>query len=226
MSDATQMAQARSHEPTTERHPRTELLRRRGSLVIALIAELLVILLVMGGCKMTQRDEAASVSGETSSTIIASVDLDPARLEVVGCEDESFASHEGIDFPGLKCGVLSAPERRDVPAPGRVRLPFVIVPATQPGGSTAVYLSGGPGDSAVSQLELFTRLPTRSDAIVLLDQRGTGGAEPSLNCPEVEQAIWANFNSTDSASIEDDRLLDTYTESSSPTRPAHPGSPY
>ena len=47
-----------------------------------------------------------------------------------------------------------------------------------------LYLSGGPGDSALAEANNWIDYPIRQKRdIILLDQRGTGYSQPALNCP-------------------------------------------
>jgi pimeloyl-ACP methyl ester carboxylesterase len=87
--------------------------------------------------------------------------------------------------PGVErevlCGRLEVPERRDLAASRRISLSVVVLPATGPGPAPdPVYvLSGGPGQAATrgadrALVEHGATLKQR--AVVLVDQRGTGGS--------------------------------------------------
>ena len=99
------------------------------------------------------------------------------------------------------CGKLTVPERRIRPTGRQLRLPVVIfkhaetVAAREP----IVFLTGGPGQPSYiadqSQIdgwwEWINYLPQGHDLIVF-DQRGTGRAEPRLDCPKLaDPRIWA-----------------------------------
>jgi pimeloyl-ACP methyl ester carboxylesterase len=86
------------------------------------------------------------------------------------------------------CGTLTVPENRTVEGSNRVVLPVVILLSNSGDGAPAmVYLEGGPGGSATVGVADWARSPFRdTHDIVLFDQRGTGFAQPSLNCPEME----------------------------------------
>ncbi|WP_390590370.1 alpha/beta hydrolase [Simiduia litorea] len=68
-------------------------------------------------------------------------------------------------------------------------LPVVVLKSNQPNNHALLYLSGGPGGSAFLSAEdmiywqgQFARFDIASD-LVLIDRRGTGMAEPHLQCP-------------------------------------------
>lgn len=89
-------------------------------------------------------------------------------------------------------GWISVPESHFESTGNRIRLPFVRFKATTPNpGSSLVYLAGGPGGSGIAtarsvRFHLFMKLREAGDVIVL-DQRGTGAAEPSL----LTKASWS-----------------------------------
>lgn len=94
---------------------------------------------------------------------------------------------EGKD---VDCGYLIVPEDRTNPSSPTIKLAYTVLYATadtvKP--DPIIYLSGGPGGNAVGELEGWVGTSYIADRnLVLLDQRGTGYSEPSLNCPEVEQ---------------------------------------
>ena len=82
-------------------------------------------------------------------------------------------------------GWITVPESHYEPNGETIRLPFVRFRATTPNpGTPLVYLSGGPGSPGIGiaksiRFDLFMKLRAAGDVIVL-DQRGTGDAEPSL----------------------------------------------
>lgn len=68
------------------------------------------------------------------------------------------------------------------------QLPVVVLRATQPAQSAVLYLSGGPGGSAFLSAEdmiywqaQYQRMALDAD-LVLVDRRGTGLAQPQLQC--------------------------------------------
>lgn len=96
-------------------------------------------------------------------------------------------------FPELDrvtCGVLIVPEDRSDPAGSTVELAVAIIEAAD--GSTdsppIIFLEGGPGGSPLLSTDEFREMPmAQSNELVLIDQRGTGFSQPSLNCFELEE---------------------------------------
>src|SRR6202042_3380511 len=89
-----------------------------------------------------------------------------------------------------RCGTLRVPIDREHPKEGSIDLKVAIVPALNRRSTAAplFLLAGGPGQSAmqvyVALNGAFARI-NRNHAIVLLDQRGTGGSSPqSCEYPE------------------------------------------
>jgi pimeloyl-ACP methyl ester carboxylesterase len=89
----------------------------------------------------------------------------------------------------IRCGELIVPENRKEPTGTQVRLAIAIIASTaqNPEPDPVVYLEGGPGGSALAVPEWWYEDPLRERRdIVLIDQRGTGYSQPSLNCIEME----------------------------------------
>lgn len=90
----------------------------------------------------------------------------------------------------VTCGYLTVPEDRSQPDSRNIQLAVAIVsargPAPRP--DPLVYLSGGPGSSALVNATRFATgwswLLTNRDFVVF-DQRGTGFSRPALDCPEL-----------------------------------------
>ena len=89
----------------------------------------------------------------------------------------------------IDCGLLTVPEDRSDPNSPTIQLAVAIVAA--PDGSREppiLYLAGGPGGSAIDDYAAgpddwdYPFLQNRD--FILLDQRGTGYSQPSLDCPE------------------------------------------
>lgn len=96
----------------------------------------------------------------------------------------------------VQCGYLIVPEDRANPQ-RTIRLHVAVVAshAAAPAPDPLVFLNGGPG---VYTLDAAARLIAIHDAVlrerdlILFDQRGVGYSEPSLDCPELEEARLAN----------------------------------
>jgi pimeloyl-ACP methyl ester carboxylesterase len=86
-----------------------------------------------------------------------------------------------------RCGTLAVPEDRLTGQGRQIEIKFVVIPASGPhrAPDPVVYLAGGPGDSAIS--EIPGQLPgviglNQDRDLVFIDQRGTGGSN-GLTCP-------------------------------------------
>lgn len=93
----------------------------------------------------------------------------------------------------ITCGTLDVPENWDLPDGRQIPLAYLILKSTsaQPHPDPVVFLSGGPGLSALTTAEpwanVFTALRQDRD-IVLFDQRGTRLSSP-LRCEAHSQAL-------------------------------------
>ena len=121
----------------------------------------------------------------------ASADADEA--------DEAFQEEDcPVDVPAeyedrVTCGTLTVPERRTPEAdPSKTLvLPVVVIESRADDADDPLVFptSGGPGGGAVNSLWYFLdyadwALDDRD--VILVEQRGDGLAEPSLNCPELD----------------------------------------
>ncbi|MBP6298576.1 MAG: alpha/beta fold hydrolase [Anaerolineae bacterium] len=89
----------------------------------------------------------------------------------------------------VDCGYLSVPQHHDDPNGPAFQLAVAILrtdslaPKTDP----VIYLSGGPGGSALASLSGWIDLPIANDRdLIFLDQRGTGYSLPGLFCENYE----------------------------------------
>jgi pimeloyl-ACP methyl ester carboxylesterase len=175
--------------------------------MLALVAGLAVVVAAGGaGCSGDDDDEAdgfddAGGSGTTEPN------LPPATFRSDTCPMEVPATVE----VQVDCGWLTVPENRDDPETGTIDLAVAVLHsrAAQPKADPVVELTGGPGYPALPRIENYAKSPildTRD--LVLFDQRGLGFSKPSLNCAEVDEAIWQGFETTDAADVEGERILD------------------
>jgi pimeloyl-ACP methyl ester carboxylesterase len=100
-----------------------------------------------------------------------------AALPLHKCTVQSLAA---------RCGTLSVPENRAVPAGRTISLRIVVLPATmkRTHNDPFVYLAGGPGGAATQLTAVVAGIwfELRADRdILLVDQRGTGGSN-ALAC--------------------------------------------
>ncbi len=101
----------------------------------------------------------------------------------------------GLTAPTLECGTVTVPERRDDPDGNQVVLAVAVIHPPTAESEIAepplLYLSGGPGDSALSQLPDRVEHPLVTDRdVILVDLRGIGASTPSLSCPEIDDAAF------------------------------------
>lgn len=123
-------------------------------------------------------------------------------FEETGCDTPLFAGHipDGMQ---AECGLLTVKEdRHSRPGQGNeVVLPVVIIQATgpDPQPDPLLMLSGGPSDAGIDTFlgGAFATYPIAELAVardvILLDQRGTGNAQPRLDCPQVTAAHHATL---------------------------------
>ncbi len=88
------------------------------------------------------------------------------------------------------CGWLEVPEHwDDLDDPDTIRLHVGVFSAGSTSAEPVVYLEGGPGGDALANIDqafdvLFGALAQQHD-IVIIGQRGTGSADPTLSCEAV-----------------------------------------
>lgn len=88
------------------------------------------------------------------------------------------------------CGYLVVPESRARPHGQQLRLAVAIVPSQSPGphGDPIVFLPGGPGQDAISDIKQITETGLNRDRdLVVMSQRGTLSSPPALTCPEIDR---------------------------------------
>ena len=90
-------------------------------------------------------------------------------------------------------GWLITAEDRDQPSAREIRLPVVIIHArSATGKNPVVYLSGGPGTSAMNTAAYPGAYPWLEERdFIVVGQRGTQFATPALMCPEYRTAVAA-----------------------------------
>ncbi len=102
-----------------------------------------------------------------------------------------FELGEGLEEgKNVDCGYLIVPEDRSNPSSQTIKLAYAVLHASaaEVKPDPVIYLSGGPGGNAVAELNAWVGTSYFEDRdLILLDQRGTGYSEPTLNCPESEQ---------------------------------------
>ena len=105
----------------------------------------------------------------------------------------------------IECGTLTVPEDRSKPAGRQVVLPVAIVHTADPNPAPdpVVYFSGGPGAAGLTSAQGFLdKGQTGNRDVILFDQRGTGEAQPLLDCSEVNEATATVFGAADAFDTE------------------------
>lgn len=88
------------------------------------------------------------------------------------------------DYP-VDCGYLRVPEDRDEADSDLIALAVAILRSSNPNKAPdpLIYLEGGPGGSALSDVSSWFQSPFLENRdIILIDQRGTGYSRPYLGC--------------------------------------------
>ena len=90
-----------------------------------------------------------------------------------------------------RCGTLSVPLTQDGADGRRIELAVAVLPAREemPAPDPLVILQGGPGQGAVGLAPFYAEVfagVRETRAVVLLDQRGTGGSSPLACDPLVD----------------------------------------
>lgn len=99
--------------------------------------------------------------------------------------------------PDLRTGYLVVPENRHAPGSRNIRLPFVLEKSRNPAAppDPILFTAGGPGGSTLGAAKRRARQPLLDERdLILLEQRGTHWAQPSLEAPEIDAALrsgWA-----------------------------------
>jgi pimeloyl-ACP methyl ester carboxylesterase len=102
--------------------------------------------------------------------------------------------------PGLDtatCGKLTVPENRSVPNGKTIKLSVAIVPSRSADKKPdpILWLAGGPGDDALTEIPMALAGDLNSDRdVIFMSQRGTYSADPSLTCPGVDKVLAKQIN--------------------------------
>ena len=166
---------------------------RRGPSPLA-VALLVLVVLVTGCSDDTGGDDAGSGTTEEGSTSTSAAEpppAEPSTFETGDCWWDLPA-----DVPpgtGITCGTVAVPA--DPLEPDGDEVTLAVARLHRDGGDAAappiVYLHGGPGGAALESPPAgLARLDALDDRdVIVFDQRGAGRSEPSLNCPEKEEAV-------------------------------------
>ncbi|MFF0201320.1 alpha/beta fold hydrolase [Streptomyces sp. NPDC005017] len=100
------------------------------------------------------------------------------------------------DLARARCGTLTVPEKRSrawgprTHDGRRITLAVAIMPAqsSSPAPDPIVWLAGGPGDDAVSEIPMALAGDLNRDRdVIFMSQRGTYSADPELTCPNIDR---------------------------------------
>ena len=86
-----------------------------------------------------------------------------------------------------QCGFVTVPVSPGSTETIQIRVARIFSSSADAKADPVVYLDGGPGGSSVENLSAvssFFEEPLGDRDLILVDQRGTGGSIPNLNCPE------------------------------------------
>ncbi len=156
----------------------------------ALLVLLLLLLLgALGGGLLGRRSVISSASLSAAA---------PDVLRMGGLTLEPCAigrTNTGLATLRAYCAAVRVPENRAEPGGRQLRLKLAVVgaDAAQPDADLVVFLDGGPGGAATQDYPALAAAfaPLRKrHAILLIDQRGTGGSNP-LDCEHDESGAGA-----------------------------------
>ena len=137
-------------------------------------------------------------------------------LVLTGCNSPAFEKTDCLfSVPAgleIECGSLAVPENRANRNSRMIHLQVAIVkPASpHPLPDPVVVLNGGPGNGTLAGIDfwLYVFRPILHDrALILLDGRGVGYSQPSLNCPEVENVWQRNWSQNLSLQVSDQNYV-------------------
>jgi pimeloyl-ACP methyl ester carboxylesterase len=116
------------------------------------------------------------------------------RFEPTSC---NFTIPNGQD---PQCGYLVVPENRSNPGGKTIKIALAVFKSSNPNKAPdpVIYLDGGPGGmtlnlAALEFDSLFAPFLQNND-LILFDQRGVGLSQPSLDCKEVTDFIYATMD--------------------------------
>ncbi len=125
------------------------------------------------------------------ATLLVSVPVAPAnptfRFETGPCPKTPAPIPE---LETARCGQLTVPENRRQPNGRTITLSVAIIPAASPNPKPdpIVWLAGGPGDDAITEIPMALAGDLNRDRdVIFMSQRGTYSARPSLTCDAVDR---------------------------------------
>ncbi|MGH8913790.1 MAG: alpha/beta fold hydrolase [Acidimicrobiia bacterium] len=124
----------------------------------------------------------SSTLADTTSTTAGPPTLPGATKAFQPAPCDAILDPLAPPVPNAVCGFVSVPLDHADPAVGAVRIAVSYFANFTEGPPMMAFL-GGPGIGNAGLLGAFAGAPF---PILMMDERGTGSSEPSLDCPEVE----------------------------------------
>jgi len=145
---------------------------------------LLSLLFLVSGCGLFKKPEPTIAPFISSTVVVVPIKTDD--LKYVECP---FESTEDLPPVGIRCAKLTVPENWQQPNGTKIQVAVAIVktessdPKPDP---VLVFLGNPPYGLFLSYVlpEIFDSIFAQRDFIIV-DQRGTGFAEPSIECQEI-----------------------------------------
>jgi pimeloyl-ACP methyl ester carboxylesterase len=161
-------------------------MRVAGALVVA--AALVVAVVLAAGASAAGAPAAARAASTTGLGSVAGT-APAANFQPASCPKPPGPIPE---LKTARCGKLFVPEDRAHPNGKTISLSVAIIPskAPIPQSDPIVWLAGGPGDDAITEIPWAVAggLNANRD-VIFMSQRGTYSARPKLTCPVVDR--WA-----------------------------------
>ena len=152
-------------------------MRGRSRVAIAIAATGLIVI----AC-----DEPAGSQSPATQSAVASFESAPCPSPVIAGIPELELG------PEFSCGYLTVPENRAQPDGRTIKIGVARVKAQSgdPGADPLIYLTGGPGGTAIGSAAPLVQLGINRDRdVIFVDQRGTLHTDPLLSCPEIDQFV-------------------------------------
>jgi pimeloyl-ACP methyl ester carboxylesterase len=132
--------------------------------------------------------------GEPAGSQSAATRSAAASFESELCPSPVVAGLPEADLGAeFSCGYLTVPENRAHPDGRTIKIGVASARAQSPdpGRDPLVYLTGGPGGTAIGSAQALVRQLdiNRDRDVIFVDQRGTLHADPLLSCPEIDHYL-------------------------------------
>jgi pimeloyl-ACP methyl ester carboxylesterase len=160
---------------------------------------LLSILFMVSGCGIFNKPEP-TITPFILQTVIA-VPVDSDNLKYVECPFEEVEDIPREARADIRCANLTVPEDWQQPNGPKIKLAVAIVKTanTEPKPDPILVMIGNPGYGSYIAYVLpyiFENIFAQRD-LIIVDQRGTGFSDPSIECTEISNlSIASNANLT------------------------------